>query len=197
MLKNKSVTVFCSSSNDASPVFNQAAKELGEKIAERECKLIFGGSGMGLMRTIADAVLDNGGDVLGVMPKFMQEVEWNYSRLSDDQLIWTDTMALRKDILIGEAEAIICLPGAVGTLEEVGEALSLKRLGRFFAPVVFINTDDFYTPLVQWLERTVEENLMRDAHAKMWYLASDVDDALRYLDEGHQWPRDAVNFASR
>ena len=197
MLQNKNVTVFCSSSNDAAPAFNAAAKELGEKIAQRKCKLIFGGSGMGLMRIVADGALDNGGDVLGVMPEFMQEVEWNYDRLSKDQMVWTDSMASRKDILIGEADVIISLPGAVGTLEEVGEALSLKRLGRFFAPIVFINTNDFYTPLVQWLELTVSEKLMRDEHKKMWYLASDVDDALRYLDEGHEWPRDAVSFAAR
>lgn len=197
MLQNKNLTVFCSSSNDAAPEFNAAAKELGEKIAQRQCKLIFGGSGMGLMRIIADAVLDNDGDVLGVMPEFMQEVEWNYQRLTKEQMVWTDTMASRKDILIGEADAIIALPGAVGTLEEVAEALSLKRLGRFFAPIVFINTNDFYTPLVKWLEHTVAEKLMRDEHGEMWYMASDVEDALRYLDEGHEWPRDAVNFAAR
>jgi len=197
MLQNKNVTVFCSSSNDAAPAFKAAAKDLGEKIAQRHCKLIFGGSGMGLMRIVADAALDNDGEVLGVMPEFMKEVEWNYDRLSKDQFIWTESMASRKDILIGEADAIISLPGAVGTLEEAAEALSLKRLGRFFAPIIFINTNDFYTPLVQWLERTVSENLMRDEHEKMWYLASDVDDALRYLDEGHEWPHDAVRFAAR
>jgi len=197
MLQNKNVTVFCSSSNDAAPAFKAAAKDLGEKIAQRHCKLIFGGSGMGLMRIVADAALDNDGEVLGVMPEFMKEVEWNYDRLSKDQFIWTESMASRKDILIGEADAIISLPGAVGTLEEAAEALSLKRLGRFFAPIIFINTNDFYTPLVQWLERTVSENLMRDEHEKMWYLASDVDDAFRYLDEGHEWPHDAVRFAAR
>lgn len=196
-MENKNISVFCSSSNAASAAFNAVAEELGKKIAQRHCKLIFGGSSMGLMRTIADAALDNGGEVLGVMPKFMQEVEWHYKRLTQEQMLWTETMAARKDILIGEADAIIALPGAVGTLEEVAEALSLKRLGRFFAPVVFVNTNDFYTPLVAWLELTLKENLMREVHEQMWYLASDVDDALRYLDEGHEWPRDAVNFAAR
>ena len=79
----------------------------------------------------------------------------------------------------------------------MAEALSLKRLGRFFAPIVFINTKGFYTPLVEWLEHTVEQKLMRDEHRRMWHLASDVDDALRYLDEGHEWPHDAVRFATR
>lgn len=197
MLKNKKVTVFCSSSNDAADDFKLAAKELGEALAERSCLLIFGGSGMGLMRIIADAVLDNKGEVKGVMPEFMKEVEWNYERLSSEQMVWTDSMASRKEILIGEADAIICLPGAVGTLEELAEALSLKRLGRFFAPVVLINTHNFYGPLAEWLEGTVKEKLMRDEHEKMWYLASDVKDALRYLDEGHEWPKDAVHFAAR
>lgn len=197
MWQNKNVSVFCSSSNDASPAFNAAAKELGEKIAERHCKLIFGGSAMGLMRIIADAALDNGAQVLGVMPEFMKEVEWNYKRLNSEQMLWTESMAKRKDILIGEADAIIALPGAVGTLEEVAEALSLKRLGRFFAPIIFINTTNFYTPLVEWLERSVSERLMRDQHQDMWYLASDVEDALRYLDQGHHWPSDAVKFAAR
>lgn len=196
-MKGKKISVFCSSSNDAADEFKQQAKVVGEEIAKRKAKLIFGGSGMGLMRIVADAALDNNAEVLGVMPEFMKEVEWNYSRLAKDQLVWTDTMASRKDILIGEADAIIVLPGAVGTLEEVAEALSLKRLGRFFAPIVFINTNNFYKPLNEWLELTISEQLMREEHERMWYLASDVEDAFRYLEEGHMWPKDAVNFAAR
>ena len=196
-MKNKKITVFCSSSNDADSAFKEEAKRLGEEIAQRQCQLIFGGSGMGLMRIIADAALDNGAEVLGVMPSFMQEVEWNYARLADHQMMWTATMAARKDVLIGQADAIIALPGAVGTLEELAEALSLKRLGRFFSPIVLINTNGFYTSLVEWLELTVSEKLMQDAHQKMWYLAADVEDAFRYLDQGHEWPRDAVRFAAR
>lgn len=193
----KNITVFCSSSNAASSAFKAVAKELGEKIAERHFRLIYGGSSMGLMRVLADAALDNGADVLGVMPEFMKEVEWNYQRLDNDQLIWTDSMASRKDILMNKADAIIVLPGAVGTMEEVGEALSLKRLGRFFAPIVFINTNDFYTPLVEWLDRTVDEELMQEEHRKMWYLATDVEDAIHYLDNVKEWPKDASKFAAR
>lgn len=196
-MRNKNISVFCSSSNDAAPAFKADAALLGQEIAKRDCKLIFGGSGMGLMRVVANAVMDAGGDILGVMPQFMQEVEWSYKRLSAEQMMWTDTMATRKDVLIGQADAIVVLPGAVGTLEEVGEALSLKRLGRFFAPIVFVNTNDFFTPLVEWLDRTVDESLMREEHRKMWYLATDVEDAMRYIDAGHEWPRDAVNFATR
>lgn len=196
-MKGQKVSVFCSSSTDVSDDFKVQAQAVGEEIAKRQATLLFGGSGKGLMRIVADASLDNGADVLGVMPRFMQEVEWNYSRLTEEQLRWTDTMALRKDVLIGEADAIIVLPGAVGTLEEVAEALSLKRLGRFFAPIVFVNTNDFFTPLVTWLESTISESLMRDEHRNMWYVASDVSDAFRYLDEGHDWPRDAARFASR
>lgn len=197
MIKNKNITVFCSSSDDVASIFIEDAKQVGQEIAKRDSKLIFGGSRKGLMRAVADAALDNGADVLGVMPDFMKEVEWNYERLSPEQLMWTDGMASRKDVLIGEADALVVLAGAVGTLEELGEALSLKRLGRFFAPIVLVNTDDFYTSLDTWLKRTVDEKLMREAHLDMWYLASDVADAFRYLDEEHEWPRDAVKFASR
>lgn len=196
-MKNKSITVFCSSSNDVNEDFKKAAHQLGLAIANRHSRLIFGGSGMGLMRVLADAVLDNGADVLGVMPQFMQEVEWNYERLTKDQIVWTDTMAARKDILLSEADAIVVLPGAVGTLEEVSEALSLKRLGRFFAPIVFVNINDFFTPLIQWLEHTIDEKLMRNVHGEMWYVASSVEDVFDYLDQAHVWPADAVTFAAR
>ena len=152
---------------------------------------------MGLMRVLADTVLDNSGDVLGVMPEFMREVEWNYSRLSSEQLIWTDSMASRKAALMKKADAIVVLPGAVGTLEEVAEALSLKRLGLFFAPIVFVNINNFYSPLVEWLELTVKENLMRDIYAQMWYLAKDVADAMDYLDNAQEWSSDAATFAAR
>ena len=197
MLKNKNICVFCSSSNDVSSDFKTAAKDLGEVIAERQCRLVFGGSAMGLMRVLADTVLDNGGNVLGVMPEFMREVEWNYSRLSSEQLIWTDSMASRKAAFMKEADAIVVLSGAVGTLEEVTEALSLKRLGLFSAPIVFINTNNFYSPLIEWLELTVKENLMRDIHAQMWYLAKDVADAMDYLDNAQEWPSDAATFSAR
>lgn len=180
--KYNNISVFCSSSNAASEEFKNVADELGKKIASRQSRLIFGGSGMGLMRIIADAVLDNEGEVLGVMPEFMKEVEWNYNRLTEEQFIWTDSMATRKSILINKADAIIALPGAVGTLEEVSEALSLKRLGRLEVPIVLINTNNFYSPLAEWLEHCVAEKLMQEQCPKMWYLATDVEDAFRYLD---------------
>lgn len=196
-MKGKNITVFCSSSNDASDAFKASAVETGIAIAKREAKLIFGGSAMGLMRAVADAALDNGADVLGVMPEFMKEVEWNYDRLTSEQMMWTSSLATRKDVLIGDADAIIVLPGAVGTLEELGEALSLKRLGRFFAPIVLVNVEGFYDSLDQWLQSSVDENLMRSVHSDMWYLADDVADAFNYLEQGHEWPRDAVTFAAR
>lgn len=196
-MKNKSITVFCSSSNDVNTDFKRAAKEVGERIALGSNRLIFGGSGMGLMRIVADAALDGGAEVLGVMPQFMQEVEWNYERLSEQQMMWTRTMAERKEVLIGEADAILVLPGAVGTLEEMSEALSLKRLGRFFAPIVLINTMGFFDPLDQWLRLTISERMMRDEHQDMWYLATSVEDAFNYLQGAPEWPHDAVNFAAR
>lgn len=196
-MKNKSISVFCSSSNDVSEDFKLAAKQVGEQIAKKQQRLIFGGSGMGLMRIVADAALDGGAEVLGVMPEFMKTVEWNYSRLTEEQMQWTTTMATRKDILIGEADAIVVLPGAVGTLEELAEALSLKRLGRYFAPIVLVNTNGFYDTLDAWLKSTVSENLMRDMHQDMWYLASSVEDAFTYLDQVSEWPKDAAKFAAR
>lgn len=196
-MENKSISVFCSSSNDVSQDFKQAAKEVGEHIAKHHNRLIFGGSGMGLMRIVADAALDGGAEVLGVMPEFMKTVEWNYKRLTNEQLLWTSTMAERKEVLIGEADAIVVLPGAVGTLEELAEALSLKRLGRFFAPIVLVNTNGFFDALAEWLSLTVKEKLMRDVHQDMWYLASSVDDAFRYLSEASAWPKDAAKFAAR
>lgn len=194
---NRSITVFCSSSNEVNDDFKTAAEQVGEQIAQRKDRLVFGGSGMGLMRIVADAALDGGAEVLGVMPQFMQEVEWNYERLTEQQMMWTATMAERKDVLIGEADAILVLPGAVGTLEELSEALSLKRLGRFFAPIVLINTQGFFDPLNQWLRLTISEKLMRDEHQDMWYLASSVEDAFNYLHQAPAWPQDAVNFAAR
>ncbi len=197
MLKNKSVCVFCSSSNDVSHDFDVVAKALGEEIARRNCRLVYGGSSMGLMRTCADAVLDNGGDVLGVMPEFMQELEWSYSRLKPEQFLWTSSMATRKDTLFEQSDVIIVLPGAVGTLEEVSEALSLKRLGRLFSPIVFINTNDFYKPLVEWLNLTIKENLMREQYGDMWYVAKNIEEAMVYLDNASECSVDAVTFAAR
>ncbi len=196
-LRNKSISVFCSSSDAVSDEFKTVANELGKRITALNCRLVFGGSSKGLMRVVADAVLDNGGDVLGIMPEFMKEVEWNYDRLTNEQLVWTRTMAERKELLINRADVIVVLPGAVGTLEEVAEVLSLKRLGRYFSPVVFVNTNHFFSPLVEWLDRTVDEKLMRDEHKKMWYLADDVNDLFNYLSIAEEWPRNAAEFATR
>ena len=152
-----------------------------------------GGGGNGLMGHLADTIIDNGGNIKGISPKFMQDIEWTHKRLTHLEIV--STMHERKTKFLEDIDAVVALPGGCGTLDELIEAITWKRLGIFTKPVVIINTNGFYDPLQEMLERCVSQNFMDKRHLEMWSIVEDPTQVLPTIKNTDDWNRDALNFA--
>jgi hypothetical protein len=189
------VLVFCASSGSCDPAFHDAAAELGGAIARSGHTLVYGGGAVGSMGALADAALGEGGRVLGIIPRFMRELEWAHSGLTELRLV--DDMQQRKREMLRVADAIVTLPGGSGTFEELFEAITSKRLGLFTKPIVIVNQSQFYDPLFKLLHSSVEERFMHDAHLDIWQAVDTIDDVLPAIESAAVWPEDALRFATR
>ncbi len=147
----KSLCVYCGSGLGTHPAYEEAARELGHAMAESRIRLVYGGGSVGLMGTVARAVLDGGGSVTGIIPRFLQSRERPMSDLTD--LIVTDDMHQRKMLMFEKADAFVALPGGVGTLEELVEQMTWAQLGRHKKPVLLANIEGFWNPLIQLLDQ--------------------------------------------
>lgn len=158
------ITVYCASSEGNRPVYREAAVELGEWIAQNGHILIYGAGRYGLMGALAGAVKENGGKVIGVIPRFLDSREGHRDDL--DQLEYVDSMTERKTRMIELGDAFIALPGGVGTLEEIAEIMSLKGLHRLSTPCIFYSVDGFYKPLEAMLQTMENEGMLSTPYAK-------------------------------
>ena len=164
-----SVCVYSASSTKIDAVYFQAADTLGYLLAEHRIRLINGAGSIGLMRSVADAVLKNGGEVTGVIPRFMVEQNWHHTGLTE--LIEVESMHERKRKMADLSDGIIALPGGCGTLEELLEIITWKQLGLYLNPIIILNTNRFFDPLLEMLEKAIDENFMRRQHGDIWKVA--------------------------
>jgi hypothetical protein len=158
----KRVCVFCGSSKGSSAAFTTAARVLGEELAARNIGLVFGGSHVGLMGVVADAVLANGGKVTGVLPRFMDDKELAHPKLTKLHVV--ETMHERKQLMAELAEGFIALPGGFGTLEEIFEAITWQQLHLHAHPCGLLNVDGYFDCLIEFLRRTVGGGFVRAEH---------------------------------
>jgi uncharacterized protein (TIGR00730 family) len=187
------VCVFASSSSRIDERFAAAAAELGALFAGSKINVIYGGGGIGLMGVLADAVMERGGTITGVIPSFMNDVSWGHPRVRE--MIVTDDMGERKKNMFARADAVAALPGGIGTLEELTEAITLKQLGLFKGPVIILNTLKFYDPLIYLLGKMIEGNFMRDEHKGMWNIASTPEEVIDLLSNDRGWIDDPRKIA--
>jgi uncharacterized protein (TIGR00730 family) len=152
----RSVCVYCGSSNTTKPEYLDLASRFGAGLAARSLRLVYGGGAVGLMGRVAKGVHDAGGDVLGIMPRFLERREITYEAVPHRMV---DTMHERKHVMFEESDAFVVLPGGIGTLEEAVETLSWARLGLHRKPVVFLSEDDFWAPFFALMQHTVDANL--------------------------------------
>ena len=150
-----SVCVYSASSTKIDAVYFQAADTLGYLLAEHRIRLINGAGSIGLMRSVADAVLKNGGEVTGVIPRFMVEQNWHHTGLTE--LIEVESMHERKRKMADLSDGIIALPGGCGTLEELLEIITWKQLGLYLNPIVILNINGFFDPLLEMLEKAIDD----------------------------------------
>ena len=150
-----------SSSQSAAPYFD-AARELGTLLGQRQIRLINGAGNMGLMSAVSDAALRAGGEVTGVIPRFMVEQGWHHTGLT--QLVEVESMHQRKKTMADLSDAVIALPGGCGTLEELLEIITWKQLGLYLNPIVILNVKNYFDPLLDMLRQAVDENFPLHSH---------------------------------
>ena len=189
----KKICVFCASSSQASESYMAAAKKLGQILARNNISVIYGGGAIGLMGKLADSVLENDGKIIGVIPQFMVELEWAREGLS--QLIIVETMHERKRLMLEGTDAVIALPGGSGTLEELMESITFKRLGIYISPIIILNTNNFYGPLIDMFNQCISERFMKKEHSSMWSFVDHPEDIPQAINNAPEWSKQARNFA--
>ncbi|WP_321425339.1 TIGR00730 family Rossman fold protein [uncultured Bacteroides sp.] len=189
-----SVCVYSASSTKIDQTYFNAATELGQLLAKKEIRLINGAGSIGLMRAVADASLQAGGKVTGVIPRFMVEQNWHHKGLT--KLVEVDSMHERKQLMADLSDGIIALPGGCGTLEELLEIITWKQLGLYFNPIVILNVNNFFDPLLAQLNEAVEQNFMRPQHAAIWNVAQTPEEALDLLFSTPKWDKEIRKFAA-
>ena len=190
----KNVCVYSASSTKIAPVYFAAAKELGRLLAIHGINLINGAGSLGLMAATSDAVLEAGGTVTGVIPRFMVEQGWQHEGLT--HLVKTETMHERKQLMAEMSDGVIALPGGCGTMEELLEIITWKQLGLYFKPIVILNINGFFTPLLEMLQRAIDENFMRKEHGSIWQVAQNAEEAVELLFHTPMWDERVRKYAA-
>lgn len=174
------IGVFCSSSSQTPQKYINAAYQLGALLSARQIEIWYGGGAIGEMGALANGALDNEGRIIGVIPTFMVELEWGNPRAT--RLIECNDLSERKNIIIEHCDAFIALPGGTGTLDELADVLSRKKLGLIDKPIVILNIDDFYNPIKILLQRMINDKLISDIHINFVSLVDTVEDILPAID---------------
>jgi len=146
------------------------------------------------MGALADGALSKGGQVVGILPRFMADLEWGHPGLTELELV--ADMRIRKHMMLARSQAAIALPGGSGTLEELLEAITLKRLGLYLNPILLVNTRGFFDPLIELLARAIAEHFMDERHARMWEVVAQPEDVPETLSRAAAWSADARAFAA-
>ena len=174
MISIKNICVYCGSGPGSDPAFVDAARTLGKAMAERHIGLVYGGGSIGLMGEVADAVLDHGGEVTGIIPAFLIKPERAAAR---GELIITNNMHERKQQMFELADAFVALPGGIGTLEEVVEQMTWKQLGRHQKPILLANIKGFWDPLCALINHMDQSAFIRPG-LDVTYLVADSADVI-------------------
>jgi len=175
----KNYCVFCSASETVDAEYMAVAEQLGEHIARQQGTLVYGGGHVGLMGVLARAARQVGGSVVGVSIDAFETMGLSHAAVTE--LVVTRTMAERKQVMIDRADAFIALPGGLGTLDELTEVLTLKQLDFHRKPVVIINTQGVYDPLLTLFEQMIARKFARPTHRRLFYVAATAEDAMTYL----------------
>ncbi|MGH8130597.1 MAG: TIGR00730 family Rossman fold protein [Steroidobacteraceae bacterium] len=189
----RSVCVYCASSLACDAAFHDVARQLGGLLAGAGWCVVYGGGRSGSMGALAEGALAAGGRVVGVIPKFMVDLEWGNNDLSELHIV--EDMRTRKHEMLTRASAVIALAGGTGTLEELFEAITLKRLGLFLGPIVIVNTRGYYDPLIAQLASAIEVRFMDARHDSMWTVVAGPEEVLAAIEASSNWSGDSRDFA--
>ncbi|GJE18304.1 LOG family protein [Methylobacterium marchantiae] len=191
----KTVCVYCGSGFGGDPAFAEAAATLGRALAEAGIGLVYGGGNVGLMGTVAQAVLDAGGHVTGIIPDFLKSRE----RMLDEiqETIVVGDMHTRKRLMFERSDAFVALPGGIGTLEELVEQLTWAQLGQHKKPILLLSVSDFWTPLLTLLDHMRDQGFIREGLDLNYLVAKDAGEVVGLLqDESTETSPEAEAFVA-
>ncbi len=189
----RKVCVYCASSTQVATCYKTEAYRLGEILSENDIHCLYGGGSVGLMGELSKAMLNSKGTITGVIPQFMIEQGWNNERV--EQIV-VNTMHERKRLMLEDVDAAIALPGGCGTLEELMEAITWKQLGIFIKPIIILNVNGYFNPLLEMLDKAVDEKFMRSEHLKIWNVVERAEDVLTAIGQAAEWRKDAIGMAA-
>ena len=190
----KTICVYCASSQRCDRAYHAAARRVGEVLAAEGYAIVYGGSAHGSMGALADGALAHGGAVRGILPRFMMDLEWGHPKLTELRVV--EDLRVRKHLMLSQSDGLVALPGGCGTLEELFEALTLKRLGLYVHPIVLLNTNRFFTPLIALLRHAVDERFMDERHLAMWQVVDEPEQIPLALAKAPPWSAAAREFAA-
>ena len=180
MSEIRRLAVFCGSNPGARPEYVEGARALGRLLCQRRVGVVYGGSSVGLMAALAETVLEEGGDIIGVIPKMLVEREVAHRALSDLRVV--DSMHERKALMAELSDGFVALPGGIGTLEEFFEIWTWAQLGVHDKPCGLLNIAGYFDPLLEFLDRAVAEKFVRDVHRSMVIVESEPQALLRRFE---------------
>ena len=188
------ICVYCASSAQIDEAYFAATETFAHALVDTGITVVFGGGATGLMGKLADTVLYRKGRIIGIMPHFMREVEWAHKQVEEFQ--FTEDMHERKKRFLIDVDAVVALPGGCGTMEELFEVITLKRLGLFTKPIIILNTNGYYDLVKAFLEKMVQEHFMGEAHAAMYTFVDEPEEILPAIQNAPDWGSDAIRFAA-
>lgn len=177
----KKICIFCGSSMGYLPIYRAKAIELGQAMAEKQCELLYGGGSVGLMKVIADVMMEHHCKVTGTITKHLMDMEVGYNDI--DELIVVESMAERKKILEDLADGFIAMPGGLGTMDEFFEAFVLSQLRVFDKPVALYNVNGFYDDILRFIHHATEEGFIRKEHSQNIIVSDDPRELLRMMEQ--------------
>jgi hypothetical protein len=187
------VCVYCGSSRQCDPVYLDAAERLGRELARNGATIVYGGGAVGPMGALADGALAEGGKVIGIIPSFMNDLGWGHKGITELRVVLD--IHERKRLMIQDAHAVVALPGGSGTLDELLEAVSLKRLAIFLGPIVVLNTRSYFDNLLRALEQCISERFMDPRHKSMWSVVKEPGEVLPAIHSAPPWDSANLGFA--
>ena len=188
----KSLCVYCGSSMNVDEDFKQAAKKMGEILAQNNIRLVYGGGKAGLMGIIADAVMQNGGEAIGIIPSHISDREIQHKGLTELHVV--DTMHVRKQMMVDNSDAFLIMPGGIGTLDETCEIMTWRQLGIHDKPIVVADLKGYWKPFVNMIDNIISEGFMREDDKKIITIVDTIDDVMDALERA---PRESFDPSSK
>ena len=190
----KRICVYCASSTQISEEYFKAAKEVGRLIAKNGMELVNGAGNMGLMAASADGCMEAGGKAIGIIPTFMIRENWCHQGMTE--IIETTDMHVRQEMMAEMSDAALVLPGGCGTFAELMELITWKQLGIYLKPIVILNTNGYFNPILEMLQKAADQNFMRQQHTGIWRVANTPAEAIEFIQNTPLWDTAVRRFAA-